>query len=102
MAKTAKLSSILNDPQSFRRNLLENQFVFWSRFGVTQSGGSRYESGRDIPGPLRLLLTAYDAGLIDDKSLAALRKRAGLPALSPTTPATPPIKQRRRRRLSGV
>jgi DNA-binding transcriptional regulator YiaG len=30
-----------------------NQSDFWSRFGVTQSGGSRYESGRTIPRPPR-------------------------------------------------
>jgi DNA-binding transcriptional regulator YiaG len=33
-----------------------NQREFWSLFGVTQSGGSRYESGRDLPGPLNVLL----------------------------------------------
>ena len=26
-----------------------NQKDFWARYGVTQSGGSRYESGRNIP-----------------------------------------------------
>lgn len=34
----------------------ENQAEFWSRIGVTQSGGSRYESGRNIPKPVQLLL----------------------------------------------
>lgn len=34
----------------------ENQSEFWSRIGVTQSGGSRYESGRSIPKPVQLLL----------------------------------------------
>ena len=29
---------------------------FWSRVGVTQSGGSRYESGRNIPRPVQMLL----------------------------------------------
>lgn len=38
----------------FKRN--ENQAEFWSRLGVTQSGGSRYESGRSIPKPVQLLL----------------------------------------------
>lgn len=37
-----------------------NQSQFWSRLGVTQSGGSRYESGRDIPRPVQtLLVIAY-------------------------------------------
>lgn len=34
----------------------ENQSEFWNRIGVTQSGGSRYESGRAIPKPVQLLL----------------------------------------------
>ena len=34
----------------------ENQIEFWGRIGVTQSGGSRYESGRSIPKPVQLLL----------------------------------------------
>ena len=33
-----------------------NQQEFWSRIGVTQSGGSRYESGRTMPKPVRELL----------------------------------------------
>jgi hypothetical protein len=33
-----------------------NQQEFWARIGVTQSGGSRYESGRKMPKPVRELL----------------------------------------------
>lgn len=33
-----------------------NQLEFWSAVGVTQSGGSRYENGRNIPKPVRQLL----------------------------------------------
>jgi hypothetical protein len=33
-----------------------NQTDFWSKVGVTQSGGSRYEKGREIPKPVRELL----------------------------------------------
>jgi transcriptional regulator with XRE-family HTH domain len=32
------------------------QHQFWSPLGVTQSAGSRYESGRGIPAPVRELL----------------------------------------------
>lgn len=32
------------------------QGEFWAALGITQSGGSRYESGRDIPPPVQLLL----------------------------------------------
>ena len=33
-----------------------NQNEFWTRLGVTQSGGSRYESGRRVPAPVLSLL----------------------------------------------
>ena len=37
------------DIRQIRRKLGLNQQQFWSRIGVTQSGGSRYESGRIMP-----------------------------------------------------
>jgi transcriptional regulator with XRE-family HTH domain len=33
-----------------------NQQQFWSLLGVTQSGGSRYENGRNIPKPVQILV----------------------------------------------
>ena len=39
-----------------RRELGHNQTDFWGRIMVTQSGGSRYENGRDMPQAVRLLL----------------------------------------------
>lgn len=39
-----------------RERLGEGQWQFWSRLGVTQSGGSRYETGRRIPRPIQILL----------------------------------------------
>lgn len=42
--------------REYRRKHGLNQSSFWSRVGVTQSGGSRYESGRNIPRPVQLLL----------------------------------------------
>ena len=44
------------DPVAARQKLGINQTKFWSRVGVTQSGGSRYESGRKIPKPIQQLL----------------------------------------------
>ena len=41
---------------ALRIKLALNQTEFWSRLAVTQSGGSRYESGRNIPLPVRILL----------------------------------------------
>lgn len=42
--------------QDVRKKRDENQVEFWSRIGVTQSGGSRYEGGRRIPKPVQILL----------------------------------------------
>ena len=46
----------ISNPRDIRRKLHMNQQEFWSRIGVTQSGGSRYESGRTMPKPVRELL----------------------------------------------
>ena len=46
----------ITNPREIRRRLRLNQQEFWSRVGVTQSGGSRYESGRSMPKPVRELL----------------------------------------------
>ena len=37
-----------------------NQTQFWSRVGIGQSAGSRYESGRNIPRPVQMLLRIAD------------------------------------------
>ena len=42
--------------RDMRKRLGLTQSEFWSRFQVTQSGSSRYETGRDIPEPIQLLL----------------------------------------------
>src|SRR5437868_9437118 len=44
------------DPRQTRLKLGLNQQEFWSKIGVTQSGGSRYESGRKMAKPVRELL----------------------------------------------
>ena len=44
------------NPRDLRKKLGINQLDFWSKIGVTQSGGSRYESGRSMPKPVRELL----------------------------------------------
>jgi transcriptional regulator with XRE-family HTH domain len=73
MAK--KAPSPLADLEAFRRSRGETQTEFWTRFGVTQSGGSRYESGREMPLPTAMLVQAFADGLVDDKVLALLRNR---------------------------
>lgn len=44
------------DPKALRAKLKMNQTDFWRPLGVTQSGGCRYENGRAMPKPVRLLL----------------------------------------------
>lgn len=39
----------VNNIREIRKKLGMNQIDFWSKVGVTQSGGSRYESGRNMP-----------------------------------------------------
>ena len=53
------------DPREIRRKLGLNQQQFWSNIGVTQSGGSRYESGRNMPRPVRELLRLVHVEQID-------------------------------------
>jgi len=53
------------DAREIRRKLGMNQQQFWSRLGVTQSGGSRYESGRNMPRPVQQLLRLVHVEHID-------------------------------------
>jgi transcriptional regulator with XRE-family HTH domain len=55
----------LVNPREIRRRLGLNQEEFWTRIGVTQSGGSRYESGRSMPKPVRELLRLVHVEQID-------------------------------------
>ncbi len=60
-----KLFEKITNPREIRRKLGLNQQEFWSRIGVTQSGGSRYESGRNMPKPVRELLRLVHVEQID-------------------------------------
>jgi len=53
------------DVREIRTKLGLNQSEFWSQLGVTQSGGSRYESGRNIPRPVQTLLRLVHIEQID-------------------------------------
>lgn len=44
--------------KAIRKSLDMTQEHFWRLFGVTQSGGCRYERGRSIPKPVKILLTS--------------------------------------------
>ena len=79
MPKTIKPSK--KQPKPTLSNLVEvrlargeNQHQFWTRFGVTQSGGSRYENGRNLPKSTGMLVMLYLTGVIDDAALAKVAK----------------------------
>ena len=57
------------DAREIRRKLGLNQQQFWSTLGVTQSGGSRYESGRNMPKPVRELLRLVHVEQVDIKNI---------------------------------
>ena len=52
-------------PRHLRQRLGLNQQEFWSAVGVTQSGGSRYETGRSMPKPVCELLRLVHVEGID-------------------------------------
>lgn len=65
------------NPLQMRKKTGLNQTAFWSRIGVTQSGGSRYESGRAMPKPVeKLLVVAYGTEKQSEKAVKVLRGAA--------------------------
>jgi predicted transcriptional regulator len=64
-----KMPAKIQNPRGIRRRLGMNQQDFWGRIGVTQSGGSRYESGRNMPKPVQELLRVVHVDQIDLKKL---------------------------------
>lgn len=60
-----KLFEKIPNPKEIRRRLGLNQEEFWGRLGVTQSGGSRYETGRNMPKPVRELLRLVHVEQVD-------------------------------------
>ena len=67
--------TITSEAALFMRNRRRlNQTEFWRRVGVSQSGGSRYESGRAIPRSVQMLLRiAYGTKAQSQQQTAALR-----------------------------
>ena len=61
--------------KALRRKRRESQTTFWRRFGVTQSRGSRFELGVDLPSSVTILLELYIAGVIRDSDLLRARQR---------------------------
>ena len=68
------MSSNKFDLKEMRKKRGMNQSNCWAPLGVTQSGGSRYESARNIPAPVESLFTiAYGTPAQLFKELQRLR-----------------------------
>ena len=67
----------LSNPEEIRKSKGENQTEFWARFGITQSGGSRYEGGRSPARPTQLLMALYLTGKVTNEDLAEAAKAIG-------------------------
>lgn len=61
--------SIKMNVRQLRRRTRLSQEAFWNPIGVTQSGGSRYESGRDMPPPVQLLVKLRFGSTKQSKSI---------------------------------
>jgi hypothetical protein len=65
----AALAPTVSELKKYRISKRESQEKFWGRFGVTQSSGSRFETGLAIPAPVALLLKLYVNGKVNDGDL---------------------------------
>lgn len=77
-----KVFEEIEDVKEIRKKTGLNQIDFWGKVGVTQSGGSRYETGRKMPKPVRELLRLVHIERIElskvnrkDLEIAALLKK---------------------------
>ena len=66
---TGALRMAPHELRRLRISKRESQEKFWSRFGVTQSSGSRFETGLAIPAPVAILLRLYINGKLNDGDL---------------------------------
>ncbi|MES3025959.1 MAG: helix-turn-helix transcriptional regulator [Pseudomonadota bacterium] len=60
---------VLRDLKQIRLNRGESQAMFWARFGVTQSSGSRFETGLGVPPAVAILIKLYISGRLSDGDL---------------------------------
>ena len=64
----------IGDLKAFRKSLGLNQIKFWNPLGVSQSGGSRYEQGRNVPKPVLKLVYIHHVQKLDVTSEATFRE----------------------------
>lgn len=72
--KKAATRNLITDYKTERTKKRLNQHQFWTPIGVTQSCGSRYESGRPVPTPTQTVIDlTYGTAKAALEKLAALR-----------------------------
>ncbi len=69
IAMPAAVPPVHSELKRFRLSKRESQEKFWGRFGVTQSSGSRFETGLGIPAPVAILVKLYVKGKLSDGDL---------------------------------
>src|SRR3954464_9666883 len=82
----------MQSPREIRLRLNLTQQEFWGKIGVTQSSGSRYESGRSMPKPVRELLRLVHVDQIDVRKIT----RDDFRVLSYLKTSEPGLSKRRR------
>lgn len=92
-----KPSEKVPNPRELRQKLGLNQQEFWGVLGVTQSGGSRYESGRAMPKPVQKLLRVVHIEGIDIGRLS----RSDVEVITLLKSKRPDLYQRLRTQASG-
>lgn len=84
------------EARALRKKAGMNQQEFWQHFQTTQSGGSRYESIREIPAPVQLLLNiAFGTDAKSAAIVAKMRTLAKRPQKKTAGTATPPSRGRK-------
>ena len=73
--------------RAYRKERRLTQADFWVPLGITQSTGSRFGSGRELPGPIQILLNlALGKGENATAIVESLRAAIGVPKKTPPKP----------------
>lgn len=77
-----RIRHLLTHLRELRQQTTETQSGFWRKYGVKQSGGSRYEQERLLPRPVQILLVLEALGHVTEEQLleaVELIEKTGLP-----------------------
>lgn len=77
-----RIHHLLTHLRELRQQTTETQSGFWRKYGVKQSGGSRYEQERLLPRPVQILLVLEALGHVTEEQLleaVELIEKTGLP-----------------------